>query len=250
MANTAKMHRTIPHHAIYRAWRGGFAFFAMLLVAVFTNSAQNQPSHGGTVVISTVSELGSLNPREAMNSVTSSTGSLIFSGLITYNEQLDPVPDLAERWLISEDGMIWDFHLKQNVLFHDGSELTAMDVVYTYEMLQSGNFQTTREYADFLQRIEAVSPYIVRFTLTRPYASFIHAMDKEIVPAHILKQDEHAARDFGRNPVGTGPFHMIFVDEERMVLKAFEDYFTGRPYLDSVIIRFFPTRFAAWTELL
>jgi peptide/nickel transport system substrate-binding protein len=169
-------------------------------------------------------------------------------------------PDLASSWEISEDGLIYTFHLRDNVRFHDGEPLTSADVKYSLEMFfhpdtgashgrTSGLDQLVgaeafaNGEADEIAGIKALDDQTVELNLVKPRSSVLSNMAAfNIWPKHLLEGIPFA--DLGesefavRNPVGSGPFTMgEFEPDQFYILEANEDYYAGRPYLDRIIFR-------------
>lgn len=181
----------------------------------------------------------------------------IFDGLVGIDPGLNVVPGLAATWKIGRDGRDYEFHVREGVRFHDGEPLDADDVVFTLRRVlrsDASRRSAAQSYlmpiegaADFaagrsaqLPGVEAVGAHTVRIRLSHPYPSFLEvlAMDGvRIVPEHVVRTvgDEQ----FGRSPVGTGPFRFDSWTAHGLRLVANRDYFGSRPYLDAVNILFF-----------
>ena len=160
--------------------------------------------------------------------------------------------DLAESKEISPDGLIYTFYLRDGVVFHNGRKLTAEDVKYSIE--RTTNPLTRSPGAGFYSMIEGFDAWYageaeeltgvrvldestVKFTLSRPDATFLHVLAlnfSSIVPKESV--DEYGA-DFGRNPVGSGAFAMTeWIPGQRVVLEANRDYWRiGIPKLDGIV---------------
>ena len=118
---------------------------------------------------------GGLTYNAADNVPTAEATQFLYDALYTYDASLTPVPnlvtDLAE---ITEGGRVWTLTLKQGVKFHDGTDLTAEDVIQNYEMAASPNcrYNPSICLGDFLTSVEAVDDYTLKFTLKDPLATF------------------------------------------------------------------------------
>lgn len=199
----------------------------------------------------------SLDPAEADSVYESLPLNQIFNGLVSMDASLNVLPSLASTWTISRDGTIYTIKLRPGVWFHDGSLLTADDVVFTIRRLlapkrQQSNIACSylqilkgaKEYAagtrSDLQGVAALDPLTVRISLTRPYFSFLQvlAMDglKIVSRAQVERLGDEA---FARAPAGTGAFKIASWSTERLKLVANPRYFGDRPYLRGVDIHFF-----------
>ncbi len=155
-----------------------------------------------------------LNPLFAdLNPVDRDITALIFEGLMRINQYGEPVGALAERWIISSDGLEYVFFLRQDVLWQDGVPFTANDVVFTMLLLRSADFPGSAALRDFWRTVEteALEPHVVRFRLTQPLGGFLDALRIGILPEHALAGTSAArlaAHPFNLTPVGTGPYQL------------------------------------------
>jgi peptide/nickel transport system substrate-binding protein len=147
------------------------------------------------------------------------------------------VPRLATEWIISEDGLEYEFKLVEGVTFHDGAAFTAEDVVWTFNRLRdpNGDFPTGDLYSN-IASIEAISEYEVLFTLQEPNPFFLYDLSDN----HALVLNAGTA-DASVRFNGTGPFKVVSYNvEDRITLEANPDYFiSGVPRLSGLEIIFF-----------
>lgn len=213
--------------------------------------------------------LSSLDPAFARNQANVWAISNIYNGLFRLNEEMYPVPDLAESWDVSEDGTEYTFTIRRGVFFHDseafnegkGRELTAEDVVYSFRRLLDSKTASTGAwiFADKVKKdanggnaqdwIKAEDKYRLTLKLDKPFGPFLEFLTIPytfIVPKEAV---EKWGKDFRRHPVGTGPFMMKTWDEgNSLVLTKNDNYFkkdaSGKqlPYLDAVLISFVQDR--------
>jgi peptide/nickel transport system substrate-binding protein len=210
-----------------------------------------QSRYGGTVVLSTVEEPAGFNPLFYLDSLSPNIGSLIFNTLVKLDEQLTFAPELAESWQVSADGRTWDFYLREGVTFHDGEELAAEDVVFTYRtLLDPATESPLIPHYGIVEEVEAVNSQQVRFHLAEPYSPFPYLLLLEIMPSELFAQGSTTFDEFAGNPVGTGPFVFESWDDDRIVLAANTSYFEGRPYLDQVVVKWYPDQSRAWSALM
>lgn len=159
-----------------------------------------------------VGEIRKLNPLFATNNpVDRDITSLIFEGLTSINEYGEVVPDLAESWLMSSDGLEYIFKLRRDVLWQDGVPFTAADVAFTFRTVRSLDFPGDATLRDFWRTVEiqVLDEYTIRFRLVQSLASFPEQLRLGIVPIHALQGAPIATLDkhpFNLSPIGTGPY--------------------------------------------
>jgi peptide/nickel transport system substrate-binding protein len=183
------------------------------------------------------------------NPVDQELTSLIFDGLLYYDDSGRLAPALARTWQVSDDGLTVTFTLREDVTWHDGEPFTADDVVFTYRLLQDESFPVVPALRALWQPITINSdgPSTVSFTLPEPYSPFLDATTRGIVPAHVLAgvaASQIAGHSFSRQPVGTGPF-MVAAGENwertgRLRLIPNPGFWLQGVQLDSLTFRFFP----------
>lgn len=176
----------------------------------------------------------------------------IYSGLVTISPDLEIQLDLAESVDISEDGSVYTFVLRDDIFFHTGRRVTAEDVVYSIKRAASRELQSTvalaylgdilgaREYffgiADDIEGVELVDERTIRFTLDAPKPFFLAKLTYPTAFVVDQQQIESNARNWTRNPNGTGPYELKeWRLGERIVLQANPRYHLGEPPLKEVL---------------
>ncbi|MEU0155858.1 ABC transporter substrate-binding protein [Micromonospora fulviviridis] len=195
-------------------------------------------SGAGTLVVATAGEPDTLNP--VLNYGVDGA-SLIFDGLVTRDARNELVPALArELPTVSADGKTVTARLREGVLFHDGSPLTAQDVVFTYQAVLDPKVDSTlRSDLDMLTSVTAPDPATSVFTLRYAYAPFLQRLALGIVPAKAFAGQDVNTAGFNRKPVGTGPYRVTsWTPGDRLVLAANERYWGGKPANSSVVVAF------------
>ncbi len=213
------------------------------------------PSRGGVFRIITEAP-ASLDPIRSNSIYEGLPVNQLFDGLVELDPSLHVMPGLADTWTISPDGCTYRFHLRNGVTFHDGSELTASDVVFTFRrLLRPENVSTSlvgsyaltvagaEEFSsgrtDVLSGVRALDDRIVEIELRFPSIYFLEVLSLDglrIVPEKVIREIGDEA--FGRAPVGTGPFRIGGWYDDRLELLANPDYFRGPPFLETVRIEF------------
>jgi peptide/nickel transport system substrate-binding protein len=229
----------------------------VLLVLLLTYLAVNyttvlRPGHGGTYVEAIAGEPHVLNPLlSGFNPPDQDLSSLVFSGLTRLDDDGKVEPDLASGWEIGADGLSYTFHLRSNAYWHDGTPVTADDVILTLKLIQDPQFRGPTDVGADVWRmvdIEKVDRLTVQFTLEEPYAPFLDYTTVGILPAHKVAgigAVDLATASFNLAPIGSGPFQVEEIQSEQgevtsIVLKQFSRYYRARPYLDRIQFRFYP----------
>ena len=206
---------------------------------------EGTPVEGGVLVASSISEPDTLNPWVTVLVTSSDVCTGVFDGLMRFDSDVQLIPGLAESFEISEDGLIYTFHLRQGVTFHDGAPFTAADVVATWEAIMNPDFTAYSQLGwDQITAIDTPDDFTVVMTTNEVYAPFLtyvagDPVASAIVSATTLEQGPDFFRgEFGRKPIGTGPFK---IDEwrakEQVSLSRFDGYWGTRPKLDQIIYR-------------
>jgi peptide/nickel transport system substrate-binding protein len=168
---------------------------------------------------------------------------LLFDGLTRLGFDGLPEGALAESWRIDQDGRIYIFELRDDVLWHDGTPFTADDVVFTVRAIQDENFTGNPSLVNLWQNVlvDRLDDYTVRFTLSAPYSPFLSVARLPILPAHLLGDipvEEWATSSFATEPVGTGPYQLARLEADRAELRVNREYFIERPFIDRLELRF------------
>ena len=166
-----------------------------------------------------------LDPQATPGTLTFQVTRSIYDTLVEPDEDGELVAALAESWEADEEATVWTFHLREGVRFHHGADLTADDVVATFERMLDEEFASPN--ADELgpiENIRAPDDHTVRFSLSEPYSPLLASLAtgwSAILPADLV-EEEH---DFGAVPVGTGPFRFReWVQDSRIVLDRHDGY--------------------------
>ncbi len=169
----------------------------------------------------------------------------IYESLLRYDTDLVPGPSLAKSWEISDDGLVYTFHLQEGVKWHDGEPFSADDVVFSADVFLRETHARLRASLAYVDKIEAPDANTVVFTLKEPFGPFINAFETgtmPIVPKHIYEGTDFANNPANATPIGTGPFKFDKWEKGSYIhLVKNEDYYMdGLPHLDEVFYRVIP----------
>lgn len=198
------------------------------------------PAIGGTYAEAALGPLDTLNPIYATTSAEFSASKLLFSSLYDYDSTGHLRGDIAKSMTVNAEGTVYTVSLRQDAKWHDGTRLTAKDVVFTIDTIKN---PVTRSTIKGWQGIEvkAVDDYTVTFTSPAANASFALALTFPILPKHVLDQVSPSLlreNNFGQNPIGSGPFksrllQIVDMTNGRKIahMAANKDYYKGAPKL-------------------
>ncbi|HVV15011.1 MAG TPA: peptide ABC transporter substrate-binding protein [Candidatus Paceibacterota bacterium] len=211
------------------------------------------PAYGGSVSEGIVGSPRFVNPVLAVSDADRDLSILIYSGLLRATPEGRYVPDLAESYTLSDDGLTYTFALRGNATFHDRTPVTADDVVFTVGKAQNAAIKSPLRANWNGVTVEAVDPRTVRFTLRQRYAPFIHNLTLGILPKHLwqnVSDEEFPFSDLNTSPVGSGPFMVGNISRtpsgipSSYELDSFRGYALGAPFLSSIVLSFYQSESA------
>jgi peptide/nickel transport system substrate-binding protein len=208
-----------------------------------------------TLVVALNGDPGAMDPAVTTSGNTHPVTDQIFNGLVGLDESLAPVPELAERWTIEDDGRTYRFALRRGVAWHDGRPFTSADVKFTFEQaLLKYHSRTRAALQDLLERVDTPDDDTAVFRLRRPYSPLLQRLDvveASIIPKHIYEAQDLLTGDATRHPIGTGPFRFVsYAPADRVVLERNPAYFrAGLPHVDRLVFRIMPNAATAVAAL-
>ncbi|HPQ80875.1 MAG TPA: ABC transporter substrate-binding protein [bacterium] len=210
------------------------AYLALLVLCLFSSCSKSAASGSALVVAIPAAPL-TLDPRLASDAEGDKIGSLICEGLVRFDENLDIVPGLAEKIDRLSDTS-YRFRLRPGVLFHDGTPLTADDVVYTFRSIVSGKIASPYKGSyEWIDRVEAESPLVVRIDMKEPYGPFMSRLTRGIVSKKVAME---RGKLFGRAPVCAGPYRFVrFAPDSSVELEANSNYYGKKPKTEGLTFR-------------
>ncbi len=229
------------------------AILGILLLAVAVSAAtiageaskERVATYGGTYIEGVVGFPRQVNPLLAWsNPADSDLVKLIFSGLVRQGAGREFLPDLASNWQIEEGGKVYLLTLRDNVVWHDGTPLSADDVLFTVSLLKSEDYRGLGAQEWRNVQIEKIGDWNLRFSLPNPNSFFLRQLTIGILPQHLLQGvgvAELADHNFNLRPVGTGAYKVEgSISREQAVLTRFEKFYDQKPYIERIIFRFVP----------
>lgn len=249
---------------------------SILLSTLLVVSCTRVPNNQSTNVFRYNESKGitSLDPAYARNLALIWPVSQIFNGLVQFSDSLTVEPSIAKRWAISTDGLTYTFYLRNDVYFHNapvfpsgtGRRVTAYDFVYTFNRILDPKTASPgmwvlsvldKDYPGFENGCAAPNDSMLMLRLKQPFPPFLGLLCMPycyVVPHEAVT---YYGKDFGRNPVGTGPFYLkLWRDGEKLVLRRNPNYFevdergNRLPYLDAVSVTFIPDKQSEFLEFI
>ncbi|MCD6412859.1 MAG: peptide-binding protein [Elusimicrobia bacterium] len=231
-----------------------FLFFSAAVLSAFLfagcGKTAKAPS-GDTIVFSSIGEPSYLNPLLATDSASGDINGFVFNGLTKYDKDLKITGDLAESWDVTPDGLTIVFHLRKNVLWHDGKPFTSRDVLFTYEKLVDPKVLTP--FSSDYKRIASVripDDYTVKVKYKEPFAPALESWGIGIIPEHIFSKGDFNKNPANRKPIGTGPYRFVRWDPgEKIILEKNENYFEKTGNISRIVYRIIPDATVQFLEL-
>lgn len=221
---------------------------ASLLYKVNELFLTTMPAPGGELKEGIIGSPRFINPLLSLSDADRDLATLIYSGLLKATPDGKLVPDLADRYEISKDGLSYTFHLREGAKFHDGTAVTPDDVLFTIQKAQDSALKSPKRASFEGVTAEKIGERDVRITLRQPYAPFLENATLGILPKHLWKEAD--AEQFPFSPlnleaIGSGPYKIKKIKQNSsgipnyVELSSFKDYTLGRPYIDRIIMRFY-----------
>jgi peptide/nickel transport system substrate-binding protein len=216
-----------------------FILYTLTFTTLLGCGDKKTPGARQTLTIGIESNPISLDPRMAVDAVSSQIIQVVFNGLVKKDQNSRLVPDLAVSWEMPDE-RTYVFRLRENVLFHNGKEFSAKDVKYTYDSIRDPALKSPkRESLEKIESIEIIDPHTVKFHLSEPFAPFMVNMTIGIVPHEAVMEmgDEYSAT----HPLGTGPFKFnSWVQDQQVKLKSHTKHFSGPTRLKWLVFKVTP----------
>jgi peptide/nickel transport system substrate-binding protein len=223
----------------------GLIAAVVALVPVAPAYADTPERSQNTFVLGIKQDIDSFNPFVGVVVSAFESYQLMYDTLTGYAAaDFAPEPGLAERWEASDDGLTWTYHIRQGVKWSDGEDLTAHDVVYTFQRVLDGEIENGQYggYLTYVTGVEATDDYTVVVTTSEPSPSMLR-LAVPILPEHIWQDidgDEVATFANTDSPVGSGPFRLVEVQTNQFYrFAANKDYWAGAPKIDELVLRVF-----------
>lgn len=211
--------------------------------------ATETPVEGGSLSEGVVGYPRYINPLLPITDAGRDLGRLVYSGLMKVSADGSIVPDLAESFSISENGLVYKIILKDDLYFHDGTPLTAYDVEFTTKRATDPVIKSPKAADWNGVEIKVLDERTIEFTLKKAYSPFIENMTLGILPKHIwndVGSDAFLFSEFNFEPIGSGPYKIKAVKRNASGLPdyyhlvPFDKYASNKAYISDLYIHFYP----------
>jgi len=210
-----------------------------------------KPTYGGTYAEIVVGAPQYINPIYASaNEADRDLTKLLFAGLLKFNEKHELVNDLTKEWFLDDNKKTYTFILRDDIYWPDGKQFTTEDVAFTIKAIQNEVYASPLYNNWFGINIKTVDEHTIQFILPEPHANFIENLTLGILPAHlwnnILPENAKLA-ELNVKPVGLGAYKFDnFIKDKQGYIKSYnlisnENYHLGKPYIEKITFKFFPT---------
>jgi peptide/nickel transport system substrate-binding protein len=229
--------------------QSGLAVAVVVLAAGAIGCGDSPPpgDTSSTLIVAQNNDPGSFNPAITTSGNVHPVTDQIFNGLVGLDETLSPVPELAERWDVTDGGRTYTFFLRRDVRWHDGQPFTSADVKFTFDKaLLQFHSRTRAALGNVLAGIDTPDAHRVVFRFREPYAPLLQRLDvveASIIPRHLFDGTDILAAPANLQPIGTGPFRFVrYRKGDYVELARNPDYFReGIPAIERLIFRITPS---------
>lgn len=204
------------------------------------------PLRGGSISMGIVGTPRFINPILANSLADEGLVSFIYSGLMRKNSIGTLIPDLAEKYEISENGLIYTFILKSNLSFQDGEPVTVDDILFTIDKIKDPIVKSPHKINWSGVGVEKIDEKTIQFTLKKPYPSFLENTTLGIMPLHIWENSPMELNTANTNPIGSGPYMIDGANKQSSgiidsyELRPFKKFALGMPYVENIGLHFYP----------
>lgn len=222
--------------------------FVFLGITFYSNHVKLVPASGGSYTEVLTGTPKFINPLYAsINTVDSDITSLVYSGLLQRDKDNNLIPDLADKFEVSEDERIYTFYLKKDIKWHDKTLFSADDIIFTFKTISNSEYKSPLKVSFEGVEVQKIDDFTIKFILNEPYAAFLELLTMGILPAGLWQQvppESANLADLNLKPIGTGPYKFKSLTKDKSgyirsyELEANKQYFGEKPYIEHITFKF------------
>jgi len=203
------------------------------------------PMQGGSASEGILGSPRFINPVLAISDADNDLVSLVYSGLMRKDSQGNLIPDLAEKYEISNDKLSYTFILKDKLSFQDNTPVTVDDIIFTINEIKDPAIKSPIKANWDGVTVSKIDAKTIKFALKQPYASFLENTTLGILPEHLWTNSTVEINDLNTNPIGSGPFKIASMNKQSSGiidyynLVPFKNFALGKPYLKNLTLHFY-----------
>ncbi len=223
-----------------------FVLIIILLAKINLMFMVTVPATGGSITEGVVGVSTLVNPVNSFSYADKDLTALVYSGLMRKDTDGSFIPDIAESYTVTPDGLNYTFTIKQGLRFHNGTKITADDIIFTIEKIKDPAVKSPRKAEWDGINVEKIDDYKVAFTLSKPYISFLDNTTIGILPSSVWKDvniNEFTLSPFNNiKAIGSGPYKIKSVKKDddgipqSYKLESFKYFSLGKPLIKNITI--------------
>ena len=217
----------------------------LILESINKSLMVSAPLYGGSISEAVIGAPRFINPILAYSPADIDVVSLIYSGLMRKNPDGALSPDLAEKYEMSKDGLVYTFTLKDKIYFQDGKPVTADDIIFTINEIKDPVIKSPRKVDWEGVTVAKINDKTIEFSLKKPYPSFLENSTLGIMPKFLWDNSAIELNSANISPIGSGPYFIKNVAKEpsgvinSYELESFKKFILGEPYIKKVSLNFY-----------
>lgn len=222
--------------------------FLIIIWKINDTYMETIPAYGGTLAEGIIGTPRFINPVLASSDADRDMMVLVYSGLMRADNNGRLINDMAEKYEISEDGLVYTFTLKPDLTWQDGEPITAEDVIFTIEKIKDPSMKSPKRGGWEGVVAEKINDKTVKFSLKKQYAPFIENTTIGILPSHIwetMSSDQIASSEINIRPIGSGPYKITEIKRNSVgIINSYEmtsnkNFALGKPNIKKIIMKFY-----------
>ncbi len=206
------------------------------------------PERGGLLEEGIIGAPRFINPLISISDAERDLSELVYSGLMRTDNSGGLITDLAEKYDVSPDGLVYTFTLKPNLVWQDGERVTTDDIVFTIQRAKDPQIKSTKRASWEGVGIEKVNDLTIKFNIKNPYSPFLENTTLGILPKHIwqnIPSEQMLYSEFNTRPIGSGPYKIDTITKDpsgnvsSYDLSPNDQFALGKPYLKKITLKFY-----------